>query len=70
MKKKTPEELERAKIIKTARTLIRLKHSLVADEEINNVIPDAVEQFDNALMSGEVLTLKAGLADVLDEAGS
>ncbi len=70
MKKKTPEEMERSKIEKAARTLIRLKHSLKADEELNDVLPDALEQFDNALVAGELKQLRAGLADILDDATS
>ncbi len=69
-KKKTPEEMERAKIEKAARTLIRLKHSLKADEELNEVLPDALEQFDNALVQGELKQLRAGLADILEDAAS
>lgn len=65
MKKKTPAELERAKIAKATRTLIRLKHSLAADEEINAVLPDTLDEFDDALARGELRELKAGLGDVL-----
>lgn len=65
MKKKSRAELERAKITKAARTLIRLKHSLAADEEINDVLPDTLDEFDNALARGELKELKAGLNDVL-----
>lgn len=68
MRKKTPAEMERGRIVKAARTLIRLKHSLAADEEINAVLPDTLEEFDQALSRGELKTLKAGLADVLDDA--
>lgn len=65
MRKKSPAEMERTKLVKTARTLIRLKHSLAADEEINAVLPDTVAEFDDALARGELKELKAGLADVL-----
>lgn len=66
MKKKTPAELRRAKITKAQRTLIRLKHSLAADEEINAVLPDTLEEFDEALARGEFRELRpAGLDDVL-----
>jgi len=49
--------MQRAKIQKTARTLIRLKHSLAADEEINAVLPDTLSSFDAALARGEMLEL-------------
>jgi hypothetical protein len=54
MLKKTETEMERAKIIKVTRQLIRLKHSLAADEELNDVLPDRLAEFDNALQSGEL----------------
>jgi hypothetical protein len=65
LKKKTPAELERAKIIKTARTIIRLKHSLRADEEINAVLPDTLEEYEQALARGELTSLQAGVNDAL-----
>lgn len=60
MIKKTPIEMERAKIIKVTRSLIRLKHSLAADEELNNVLPDRVAEFDIALQSGQLVGLPDG----------
>ena len=38
MQKKTAAEMEKSKIMKAARTLIRLKHSLAADEELNETL--------------------------------
>lgn len=55
MVRRTEAEMERHRIKKTAQTLIRLKHSLAADEEINRVLPDTLEQFDEALANGELL---------------
>lgn len=54
MRKKTPAELERAKITKTVRTLVRLKHSLAADEELNAVLPDTLAEYEDALARGEL----------------
>lgn len=65
MRKKTPAELEKCRIAKAARTIIRLKHSLRADEEINAVLPDTLDEFEAALARGELLTLRAGLTDAL-----
>lgn len=65
MRKKTPAEMEKFKAAKAARTLIRLKHSLRADEEINAVLPDTLDEFEAALANGELKSLKAGLNDVL-----
>lgn len=70
MKRKTPVEMERARIAKAARTLIRLKHSLAADEEMNEVLPDTLEAFDEAISRGEVQRLTAGLADVIGDVGA
>lgn len=57
MRKKDEAEIQRAAITKVARTLIRLKHSLQADREINEAIPDAIQRFDTALAAGELLEL-------------
>lgn len=69
MKKKTPAEMERAAVTKTARTIIRLKHSLAADEEINAVLPDTLVEFEEALAQGELRGLRARMDDVLGEGG-
>jgi hypothetical protein len=55
--KKSELEMEKAKALKTARALIRLKHSLAADEELNDTLPDLALEFDKALQQGELLTL-------------
>ena len=65
MKKKTREEMKRANVAKTTRTLIRLKHSLAADEEINAVLPDTLDEFDAALASGELKDAAKRIDDVL-----
>ena len=57
--------MERAKIAKATRTIVRLKHSLRADEEINAVLPDTLDEFEAALARGELKELRAGLSDVL-----
>ncbi len=67
MRKKTDIEMERQRVQKIARAAIRLKHSLEADVEINNVLPDTLAEFDAALQSGELKRLYAGLAHLLDE---
>lgn len=65
MKRKTRQEVERAKVAKVTRTLVRLKHSLAADEELNSVLPDTLEKFDEALAAGELKHIGAALDDVL-----
>lgn len=67
MRKKTKKELKQAQVTKTVRTVIRLKHSLAADEEINAVLPDTLDEFEQAYAKGELkkLTGKA-VAEVLD----
>jgi len=65
LRKKSPAEMEKARIAKAVRTIVRLKHSLAADEEINAVLPDTLDEFEGALARGELKSLKAGLADVL-----
>lgn len=67
MKKKSEIELERAKISKITRSLIRLKHSIKADEEINNILPETLNAFDTALQLGELKKLRASIEDILSE---
>jgi len=64
MPKKSPIEFEREKTAKILRTLIRLKHSLAADEEINNVLPDTLAEFDSATQAGELKSLQLLLEDI------
>lgn len=67
MRKKSKAELERAKIAKLTRTLIRLKHSLSADEELNQVLPDALDEFDQGVLEGEIKRVKAELGSLLGD---
>lgn len=57
MNKKSEIELERQLLMKTSRALIRLKHSLEADREINEVLPEQIMKFEKAAQQGELLTL-------------
>jgi hypothetical protein len=59
--------MERLKVAKITRSLIRLKHSLSADEEINDILPDTLMEFDSSLQTGELKQIKAGLEDLLGE---
>jgi hypothetical protein len=65
LRKDTPAEIQPPEIAKTTRTLIRLKHSLAADEEINTVLSDTLKEFDEALARGELKELKFLLDDVI-----
>lgn len=66
MKKRTPEEMERAATAKTVRTLVRLKHSLAADEELNTLLPATLEEFDAALANGEHKDVRKRIDEVLE----
>lgn len=66
MNKKSSIEMERARTIKITRALIRLKHSLAADEEINEVLPDRLVEFDKALQTGQLVGLPDGWETKLD----
>lgn len=65
MKRKTATELERHKVIKTTRALVRLKHSLAADEELNSILPDTIEQFDEAHARGELVSADEAIDTIL-----
>lgn len=66
MQKKSEIEMERLKIIKVTRALTRLKYSLQADKELNDVLPDRLIDFDKALQDGELLGLPDGLDRLLE----
>ena len=65
MQRKTEAELERARIAKTTRTLVRLKHSLEADEELNQVLPDTLAEFDEKMANGSLTDVLVALDDVI-----
>ncbi len=65
MRKKSPAEMERARLLKAARTLIRLKHSLAADTELNEILPDTLAEFDASVARGELVSLQASLGEAL-----
>lgn len=44
---------ERANLLKTIRTAVRLRHSIAADEELNELLPLAEKKYDAAILSGK-----------------
>lgn len=54
MKERTEEEQARADALKVVRAAIRLKHSIAADREINDVLPKFEKKFNAALLRSEV----------------
>lgn len=60
MTPKVKAEQARAEMLKTIRSLIRLKHSLAADRELNEVLPKADEAF-TAMVHGSVLPSPADI---------
>ena len=58
--RKTPEEMAFAARIKTARTLVRLKHSLEADRELNALLADMTESHALELQTGGLKELGPG----------
>lgn len=59
MKQKDPIELELASVLKTARTSIRLRHSLAADAEINERLPEIELAFIAAVQKGKPFKLES-----------
>lgn len=47
-------DLQRASMLKIIRTAVRLKHSIAADEELNEVLPKAEAKFNAAVLRGEI----------------
>lgn len=54
--------MARAAIAKVTRTEIRLKHSVLADQEINEVLAQRLRDFDLAIQSGVIPTIALGVA--------
>lgn len=50
---KDPVEVELAAVVKTVRTNVRLKHSLAADRELNEVVPEIEKAFYAAVQKGQ-----------------
>lgn len=44
----------RVNMLKTIRAAVRLKHSINADEELNEVLPEAVKKFNAAIQRGQL----------------
>ena len=65
MAHKDAVELRKAALLKIARTLIRVKHAVAADEELNEVLPKLEKQFNAAVSSG----LLPSVADILSSNG-
>ena len=56
--------MERARIVKVSRTAIRLRHSLAADEELNEKLPATLAAFDTKLANGELSELEVDWNEV------
>lgn len=65
-KRLTDIELRRQAIQKIMRSQIRLKHSLAADEELNMLLPDTLEEFDSSIGKGQIKRLKSSVNDLLE----
>lgn len=65
MQRKTEVEMNRASLAKTARALVRLRHSLAADEEINDLLPGTLQEFDDAVAQGELKSVRARLDEII-----
>jgi hypothetical protein len=66
---RTEVEVAKAKLLKSARAIIRLKYSLLADEELARVLPEVESQFNQSTLRGELpdAAVTASLAVVLGE---
>ena len=53
-KQKKNADQARANMLKSIRALIRLKHSINADNELHVVLPKAEASFDNYVLRGQI----------------
>ena len=58
MRQLSPIERDKARILKRARTMIRLKHAEAADDELNEVLPRLEMEIDRAIQSGKGISQK------------
>lgn len=49
-----PVEQARSEMLKVIRAAVRLKHSINADRELNDVLPEAQKRFDAAVHRGQI----------------
>mgnify|MGYP000474270736 CR=1 FL=1 len=54
MSQKTDIEMARLAIAKVTRAEVRLKHSILADQELNEVLSQRLADFDLALQQGTI----------------
>lgn len=59
-KEKTPIEIQKSAILKAYRSAIRLKYSLLADEEIEKVLPMVEAEINVALQNGTSVEFSPG----------
>ena len=64
-RRKTEIELERQAASKAIRQVIRLKHALEADREINDRLYDFLADFDKAIAAGRPFEFT--LAEIIDD---
>jgi len=59
--------LQRAAVLKAARSMVRLRHSIAADEELNELLPAIEREFDSAVQRGLLPDPSAVLRRFLEE---
>lgn len=60
----TRHQIEKAKMLKACRMAVRLKYTLMADEELYKRLPELEKRIDTALLGGKALRITA--AELLD----
>ena len=66
MKHRVEIDQAKANLLKVARTAIRLKHAIAADEELNRVLPALEDTFNRSVQLGE-LPSPARIVEFLDD---
>ena len=52
--RKTEEQLRKAEIVKAARALLTVRHRMLLDRELNDVLPDLEDEFDRQVQAGRL----------------
>lgn len=67
MSQKDDIAMRRAALLKAARSMVRLRHSLAADEELNEVLPAIEAAFDKSVQTGTLPDVAALLSGFINE---
>ncbi len=70
MPQKDDIEVRKTALLKAARSLVRLRHSLAADAELNEVLPRVAREFDRSVQDGTLPQVAQLLAEFIADSAT